>query len=129
MNVLEYNKLRIGNWLIDSRDGNYCVVTSTSPKLIVERYLLGRYEAQFSYVKGVTIIRDNLSLAEFQLNEGLYERTINNIHLVIVARDNNLFHWWVNEIFTDSFTYIHELQNAFQDATGILLELNLVGSK
>lgn len=51
------------------------------------------------------------------------------MHLVVADNNDGTFGWWVNEVYVCSFRYVHDLQNAFEDATGEKLEINMFGAK
>ena len=129
MLLTSYKGLRPGNWLFDTVGGHYCVVRLNSQKLVVESLAQGNYEPVLFKLKGIPIKRDNLSLAPFHPRDSIYERTENGIHLVLAPLPNGFYKWWVNEAFIADIDDFHVLQNAFEDATGKLLELNLFGSR
>jgi hypothetical protein len=81
-------------------------------------------------LKGIPVLRDNLTLAGFHPSaDNYYETVVENLHLVIAPTEDNFYRWWVNGAFVEAFQFIHEMQNLFQDATGKILYLNMVGAK
>ncbi|WP_155990254.1 hypothetical protein [Terrimonas ferruginea] len=129
--MLDTTQLRHGNWLYDAQHGCYCIVSEVNRGMLkVKRYPALLYEPDLLKLRGIVIIRDNLSLAKFEPGKGnFHERTVSDKHLVIAPLENETYGWWVNEEFVKEIHYMHELQNAFEENTGQLLELNMYGAK
>lgn len=128
--MLSLTTLRPGNWLLDNTFGCYCSIITVSERFLVERFKHGSYEPILFKLEGIPIIRDNLTLAQFNLTpENLYVLEYNSIIMLIEPQSTKTFSWYVDREFIKDIQYVHELQNAYEDATGQTLELNMFGAK
>ena len=121
--------LQRGNWLLDATDNNYCIVQSLTPFLMVERFQNDIYTAEILRLHPIPITTYRLSLAKFQPIDNYYEITVNGFHCVVVPLPDKVYAWWVNEEFKKEIVYIHELQNSYLIDTGVMLSINLFGSR
>jgi hypothetical protein len=121
--MIDKNQLRPGNW-VRTDEGQYGTVIK------LDRYIM---VAAFSCTRGfsseqldpIIVTSDILSLAEFELYDSVYIHKRTGLQLryhgegdVKLMHDNHVI---------EEFAYVHQMQNIYSDATGQLLEPNLMG--
>lgn len=128
MNISEkYKEFKIGNWVVNLPEGNYCTIQTLTPDIVL-RGFLNSYPTTKECIGKIKITEDKLQVCGFTVELPLcYKRYNNEITVFVFIYKSGPNKLYKNQEEYCDVQYIHEVQNAYFDITGELLEGNLYG--
>ena len=122
-----YNEFQVGNWVVYRPEGNYCMIKSLSPNLILEG-VLQNYISTYKEIDSIEITGDKLQVCGFDVQYPKFIKiSSNNTRVVILVLSRGVYRLYKNDEEFCNVRYIHEVQNSYYKITGETLRGNLYG--
>ncbi len=122
-----YNEFKLGNWVVHVPEENYCTIKSLSPKLVLQGALQD-YTSTIEQIGKIKITRDKLQVCGFEVDNRFFIKSSEKgICVAIVFFKSGIHKLCKNDEEFCNVQFIHEVQNAYYEITGELLQGNLYG--
>lgn len=113
--------------MINHPEGNYCTIISLSPNLVLQG-ALHTHPSSIECLGKIIITEDKLQVCGFYNEYPYFKKTSKNeVHVKIVFSSSGVHKLYKNDEEFCDVQFIHQVQNAYYDITGELLEGNLYG--
>lgn len=124
---VNYNEFKLGNWVVHVPEGNYCTIKSLSPEVVLQGALRD-YSSTIEQICNIKITKDKLQVCGFEVDYPFFTKNSKNgIYVAIVFVDSGVHKLCKYDEPVCNVRFIHEVQNAYYEITGELLEGNLYG--
>lgn len=124
---ISLNDFQVGNWVVYLPEGNYCIIKSLSPDLILEG-VLENYLTQIECVDKIKITEYKLQVLGFTVQYPRFIKKYNNeIQVLLRPISLGVYTLYKNEEEFSNVKYIHQVQNDYYNITGEKLIGNLYG--
>lgn len=124
---MHYPEFKIGNWVRDIQEGNYCTIKSLYPELILSGAVKD-YPSTIESIGKIEITEDKLQVCGFDIQDSrCIKKSVNDISVVLEPKKLGIYTIYSNDEEFGRVRFIHQVQNAYFDITGELLEGNLYG--
>jgi hypothetical protein len=120
-------EFQVGNWVVYLPEGNYCIIKSLPPQLILQG-AIQNYDSTIELIEKIEITEDKLQVCGFDAQYPRFrKRGSNRICVTIVFSSTGIHKLYKNDEEFCKVQFIHQVQNAYYKITGELLEGNLYG--
>lgn len=122
-----YDEFQVGNWVLYLPQDNYCTIKSLEPELIL-KWALRECPSIFNHIGKVKITQYKLQVCEFDVQDNIFTKNFNNeICVALFLSSPGVYKLYKNEQEVCEVQFIHQVQNAYYEITGELLQGNLYG--